>query len=50
MCGLAARDKPGLTRLAQGFQGNPTDINNSQTISQNISNFSSSQILLILVV
>ena len=50
MCGLAARDKPGLIRLAQGFQDNQTDINNSQTISQNISNFSSSQILLILVV
>ena len=50
MCGLAAPNRPRLTRLVEGFQDNLTGLNNSQTFSQNIPNFSSSQTLLILVV
>ena len=48
MCGLAALNIPRLTRLAEGFH--LTGLNNSQTFSQNIPNFSSFQTLLILVV
>ena len=40
MYGLAARDKPRVTRLSQGFQENITSLNKSQTLSQNISKFS----------
>ena len=50
MCGLAALNRPRLTRLAEGFQDNLRGLNNSQTFSQNIPNFSISQTLLILVV
>ena len=50
MCGLAAHDKPRITGLSQGFQDDLTGLNNPQTLSQNISNFSSSQTLLMLVV
>ena len=32
MCGLAAHDKPRVTRLAQGFQDNLTGLNSSQTL------------------
>ena len=49
MCGLAAHDKPRVTRLSQGFQDNLTGRNKSQTLSQNISKFSSSQTLLMVV-
>ena len=50
MCGLAAHDKLRVTGLSQGFQDNLTGLNKSQTLSQNISKFSSSQTLLMLVV
>ena len=49
MCGLAAHDKPRVTGLSQGFQDNLTGLNKSQTLSQNISKFSSSQTLLMVV-
>ena len=49
MCGLAAHDKLRVTRLSQGFQDNLTGRNKSQTLSRNISKFSSSQTLLMVV-
>ena len=49
MCGLAAQKKPKLMGLAQGFKDHLTGLNNSQILSGNIPDFSSSRRPLILV-